>query len=214
MKIKIVAWSEEYYYDFLEIKKEEKVIYSGEYIALLSTDDKNFRLNLNYGIREKSSSIILKKFCDGFYSVPDSNCMYLYDYKYEILEMNRYLLGIILFNIEELDNIEEINVVDIINNWILGSNYKGYYLNIKDYIFYLIKEIYFIDNEELNKDIKNTMSNIINIKKKNIINIKYLDLETINFYLNNGQVWEALLKNKKNGDIYLNTKYSISIKIN
>ena len=68
MKVKIVAWSEEYYYDFLEIKKEEKVIYSGEYIALLSTDDKNFRLNLNYGIREKSSSIILKKFCDSFYS--------------------------------------------------------------------------------------------------------------------------------------------------
>lgn len=62
MKVKIVAWSEEYYYDFLEIKKEEKVIYSGEYIALLSTDDKNFRLNLNYGIREKSSSIILKNF--------------------------------------------------------------------------------------------------------------------------------------------------------
>ncbi|EGQ77030.1 hypothetical protein HMPREF9094_2556, partial [Fusobacterium animalis ATCC 51191] len=125
--------------------------------------------------------------------------MYLYDYKYEILEMNRYLLGIILFNIEELNNIEEINVVDIINNWILGSNYKGYYLNIKDYIFYLIKEIYFIDDEELNKDIKNTMSNIINIKEKDIVNIKYLDLETINFYLNNGQVWEALLKNKENG---------------
>ena len=214
MKIKIVAWSEECYHDFLEIEKEEKVIYRGEYIPLLSTDDKNFRLNLNYGTKEKASSIILKKFCDDFYSVPDSSCIYCYDYKYEILEMNRYLLGIILFNIEELDNIEDINVVDIINNWILGSNYKGYYLSFKDYVFYLIKEIYFIDNEELNKDIKNTMSNIINIKKKNIINIKYLDLEIINFYLNNGQVWEALLKNKKNGDIYLNTKYSISIKIN
>ena len=58
------------------------------------------------------------------------------------------------------------------------------------------------------------MSNIINIKEKDIVNIKYLDLETINFYLNNGQVWEALLKNKENGDIYLNTKYAISIKIN
>ncbi|KDE70480.1 hypothetical protein FUSO7_10620, partial [Fusobacterium necrophorum BFTR-2] len=92
--------------------------------------------------------------------------------------------------------------------------FKGYYTNFEDYIFYLIRDIYFIDDEVMNKDIKKSINSILNLKEKKIICIEYLEFEEINVYFNSGIVWKAFLKDKKTNDIYLNTDYDISIKIN
>ncbi len=55
--IKIVSWTEDIYYNFLKIKKCDKVIYEGESHMLVSREGKKIRLELNYGKANKVSTI-------------------------------------------------------------------------------------------------------------------------------------------------------------
>lgn len=211
--IKIISWSEGLYEDYLKIKKDNTIIYEGESYLLFLEENNEIGLELNYGKINNTSIVFLKEFNDKFYSVPDYRNMYLNNYQYEALQFSRYNLLAMFFNLEDIKNIKKININEIILNWILTSLFKGYYTNFEDYIFYLIKDIYFIDDEVMNKDIKKTINNILNLKDKRIICIEDFEFEEINVYFNSGIVWKAFLKDKKTNDIYLNTGYDISIKI-
>lgn len=215
VNINVRSWSEGVYEDYLEISKNHKIIYKDLFYNIIYKDLSNeIGLELNYGKINNISIIFLKEFNDKFYSVPDYRNMYLNDYQYEALQFSRYNLLAMFFKLEEINNIKKININDIILNWILTSSFKGYYTNFEDYIFYLIRDIYFIDDEVMNKDIKKSINSILNLKEKKIICIEYLEFEEINVYFNSGIVWKAFLKDKKTNDIYLNTDYDISIKIN
>lgn len=211
--IKIISWSEGLYENYLKIKKDDKIIYEGESYLLLLEENNEFGLELNYGKVNNISIIFLKEFNDKFYSVPDYRNMYSNDYQYEALQFSRYNLLAMYFSLEKINNIKKININDVILNWISTSSFKGYYTNFEDYIFYLIRDIYFIDDEVMNKDIKKTINSILNLKDKKIICIEDFEFEEINVYFNSGIVWKAFLKDKKTNDIYLNTGYDISIKI-
>lgn len=215
MFISIRTWNEGLYEDYLEILKENKIIYKGLFYSLIHREKKNeIGLELNYGQISNISIIFLKEFNDKFYSVPDYRNMYLNDYQYEALQFSSYNLLGMFFSLEEIKNIQKINAKDIILNWLLTSYFKGYYTSFEDYIFYLIKDIYFIDDELMNKDIKKTINSILNLKEKNIICIEDFEFEDIEVYFNSGVVWKAFLKEKNTGSIYLNTGYDISIKLN
>ncbi len=138
--------------------------------------------------------------------------MFFYDYQYEILEFSKYNLLSIFLEEEEIENIEKLTSNDIITSWLLRSSFKDYYINIEDYISSLIGDIYYIDDEKINKDIKKSLNKILSLKEEKIIPIDDLELENINIYLNSGIVWEALFRDK-NGNVYLNIGCNISIKV-
>lgn len=201
------------YDDYIKVIKDNKVIHDGS-IYFLSSDKKNeIGLELNYGTSEHYSTIFFREFMNNYYSIPDKENMFLFVYQYEALQLSEQNLKELLFGIDEIKKIRKINTNDIIMNWLCTSSFKNYYLNLDDYIFYLIKDIYFIDEEKMNKDIKKSMNNILNLKEEKIISIKNFDLEEIDVYLNCGIVWKAFVKNKETNDIYLNTGYDISIRI-
>lgn len=180
---------------------------------LVSREENKIKLELNHGKFSNISVILLKEIYDKFYSVPDYKNMFHHNYEYEALQFSRYNLLAMFINSEEIKNITKIKTKDIILNWILTSSFKGYFVNLEEYFFSLIKDIYFIDDYEMNKDITKNMNSILNLKEAPIINIEDFDFEEIEVYFNSGIEWKAFLRNKITNEVYLNTGYDISIKI-
>ena len=209
MKINIVTWNENYYDDYIQISlNENKIIYRGLIIEIF--DEQNKTLQLNYG-HDNFSKVYLKKYKENFYCIPDEDTMYSFDYIFIPLKFMKYQLEKMRINDSELKKILEIDVKDIINEWILTSKFKDDCFNLAEYKYKLIKNILFVDNDKINKNIKNIFNTIFSLEKREIIDISNFNLKPIEVYLDSGMVWNAFLKNDK--DIYLNTGLDISIRI-
>ena len=209
MKINIVTWNEKCYDDYIQISlNENKIIYRGLIIEIF--DEQNKTLQLNYG-HDNFSKVYLKKYKENFYCIPDEDNMYSFDYIFIPLKFMKYQLEKMWINDSELKKILEIDVKDIINEWILTSKFKDDCFNLAEYKYKLIKNILFVDNDKINKNIKNIFNTIFSLEKREIIDISNLNLKPIEVYLDSGMVWNAFLKNDK--DIYLNTGLDISIRI-
>lgn len=186
MKISIVTWSENYYDDYIQISlNENKIIYRGLIVEIF--DEQNKALQLNYGGNNFSNYIFIP------------------------LKFMKYQLEKMWINDSELNKILEIDIKDIMNEWILTSKFKNNCFNLDEYKYELIKNILFVDNDKINKNIKNIFNTILSLEKREIIDISNLNLKPIEVYLDSGIVWNAFLKNGK--DIYLNTGLDISIKV-
>ena len=209
MKISIVTWSENYYDDYIQISlNENKIIYRGLIVEIF--DEQNKTLQLNYG-GNNFSKVYLKKYKENFYCIPDEDTMYSSDYIFIPLKFMKYQLEKMWINDSELNKILEIDIKDIMNEWILTSKFKNNCFNLDEYKYELIKNILFVDNDKINKNIKNMFNTILSLEKREIIDISNLNLKPIEVYLDSGIVWNAFLKNGK--DIYLNTGLDISIKV-
>ena len=209
MKINIVTWNENYYDDYIQISlNENKIIYRGLIIEIF--DEQNKTLQLNYG-HDNFSKVYLKKYKENFYCIPDEDTMYSFDYIFIPLKFMKYQLEKMWINDSELKKILEIDVKDMINEWILTSKFKDDCFNLAEYKYKLIKNILFVDNDKINKNIKSIFNTIFSLEKREIIDISNLNLKPIEVYLDSGMVCNASLKNDK--DIYLNTGLDISIRI-
>ena len=152
MKINIVTWNENYYDDYIQISlNENKIIYRGLIIEIF--DEQNKTLQLNYG-HDNFSKVYLKKYKENFYCIPDEDTMYSFDYIFIPLKFMKYQLEKMWINDSELKKILEIDVKDIINEWILTSKFKDDCFNLAEYKYKLIKNILFVDNDKINKNIK------------------------------------------------------------
>ena len=207
MDISIIKWSEGFYDHYMKILKGETVIYYGENYNIISCKDKDFGLELNYGLN-KGHNVYLRKERDKVYTIPDDSLAFKYDYIYIPIE----------FNMDEIRKITITNpkikkgtIEEIVLEWILTSNFKDYCTSMEEYKKLLSRNIYYISEEKLNKNIEKTFIELFNKNKGIIEEIDNSKCEVIDVYLDNGNIWEAFLK--KNNEIYLNTGLSVTVKI-
>ena len=61
MDIGIITWSEGFYEHYMKILKGKTVIYYGEDYNIVSCENEDFALELNYGLSKKKQSLFTKK---------------------------------------------------------------------------------------------------------------------------------------------------------
>ena len=61
MDINIITWSEGFYEHYMKILKGKTVIYYGEDYNIISCENEDFALELNYGLSKKTEFIYEKK---------------------------------------------------------------------------------------------------------------------------------------------------------
>jgi len=87
MDICIITWSEGFYDNYMKILKGETVIYYGEDYNIISCENEDFALELNYGL-SKENRVYLRKKGDKIYTIPDCSSAFKYDYTYIPVEFN------------------------------------------------------------------------------------------------------------------------------
>ena len=102
-------------------------------------------------------------------------------------------------------------IEEIVLEWMLTSNFKDHCTSMEEYKKLLSRNIYYISEEKLNKNIEKTFIELFNKNKGIIEEIDNSKCEVIDVYFDNGNIWEAFLK--KNNEIYLNTGLSVTVKI-
>ncbi len=214
MNISIITWTEDIYYNYLQVMKSKKILYYGYWNCSLISE-KNYSdtigIELNYGNEMNKCNAILVRYNERFITIPDSEEMYKFNYQYESVEFTEKEI-LKLVSVNDIKKIREININDIILCWFIQSNFRDYFSTVEDYKKALSREVYFSDYEEINNDIENGLLKIFNIENGEIVNIEDVKTKKLSLYLNNGIVWEAFLKDTEN-NIYLNTGLNISLKI-
>lgn len=207
MDICIITWSEGFYEHYMKILKGKTVIYYGEDYNIISCENEDFALELNYGLSKKNR-VYLRKKGDKIYTIPDCSSAFKYDYTYIPVE----------FNIDEIKRItvtnpeiKKITVEEVVLEWMLTSNFKDYCTSIEEYKKLLARNIYYVSEERLNESIEKKFIELFSKNEGKIEEIDSSKCEIIDIYLENGNVWKAFLR--KDDDIYLNTGLSITVKI-
>ena len=88
MSISIITWKEGYYDDYLQIMKNNSIIYYGYWYSILSKK-KYMGLELNYGIKNNKCDTILTKYKENFFTIPDKDEIYKYNYDYIPVKFNK-----------------------------------------------------------------------------------------------------------------------------
>ena len=195
MKMSIITWSEGYYEHYLKIMKDNFIIYYGEWYSILSK--KNYiGLELNYGIENNRCDTTLMKYKDNFFTIPDKDEMYKYNYKYIPSQFTKEELLRIISE-EDIKKIKEVSYFDLIMEWIKLSEIKDYFTSLEEYKKYLRSDIYYVEIDKVNTKIEKLFEELFKIKNKEIIEINNKNWEIINVYLNSGIVWKVFLKNNE-----------------
>ena len=181
----------------MKILKGETVIYYGEDYNIVSRENEDFALELNYGL-SKENRVYLRKKGDKTYTIPDCSSAFKYDYTYIPVEFN-------------IDEIKRITVEEVVLEWMLTSNFKDYCTSIEEYKKLLARNIYYVSEERLNESIEKKFIELFSKNEGKIEEIDSSKCEIIDVYLENGNVWKAFLR--KDDDIYLNTGLSVTVKI-
>ena len=197
MDICIITWSEGFYEHYMKILKGKTVIYYGEDYNIISCENEDFALELNYGLSKKNR-VYLRKKGDKIYTIPDCSSAFKYDYTYIPVEFN-------------IDQIKRITVEEVVLEWMLTSNFKDYCTSIEEYKKLLARNIYYVSEERLNESIEKKFIELFSKNEGKIEEIDSSKCEIIDIYLENGNVWKAFLR--KDDDIYLNTGLSVTVKI-
>ena len=197
MDIDIITWSEGFYEHYMKILKGKTVIYYGEDYNIISCENEDFAIELNYGL-SKENRVYLRKKGDKIYTIPDCSSAFKYDYTYIPVEFN-------------IDQIKRITVEEVVLEWMLTSNFKDYCTSIEEYKKLLARNIYYVSEERLNESIEKKFIELFSKNEGKIEEIDSSKCEIIDIYLENGNVWKAFLR--KDDDIYLNTGLSVTVKI-
>lgn len=213
MNITIKTWIEDIYYSYLKLMVDNTVLYDGSWnYSLVSTKDyRNTEgIDLNYGMKGHYCSTVLSKFKGKYFTIPDIEEMYKYDYKYTPAVFSESEL-LKLISEKNIENIKEISNQDLKTEWIKLSGIRDYFSTLEEYKKVLSREVYYIDKLELNDNLEEMFKILFEVDKQEIVEIEYKNSEIIDVYLNSGIVWKAFLK--IGNRIYLNTKFEISIDV-
>lgn len=208
MSISIITWKEGYYDDYLQIMKNNSIIYYGYWYSILSK--KYMGLELNYGIKNNKCDTILTKYKENFFTIPDKDEIYKYNYDYIPVKFNKKELLKIISK-DEIKDIRKINYFDLIIEWVKLSGIKDYFTTLEEYKKYLKRDIYYIEIDEINSKIEELFEVLFEMKNKKIVEIESKNYEIVNVYLNSGIIWKAFLRNGEK--IYLNTEFQISLDV-
>ena len=174
----------------MKILKGETVIYYGEDYNIVSRENEDFALELNYGLSKKNR-VYLRKKGDKIYTIPDCSSAFKYDYTYIPVE----------FNIDEIKRItvtnpeiKKITVEEVVLEWMLTSNFKDYCTSIEEYKKLLVRKIYYVSEERLNESIEKKFIELFSKNEGKIEEIDSPECEIIDVYLENGNVWKAFLR--------------------
>ncbi len=209
MSISIITWKEGYYDDYLQIMKNNSIIYYGYWYSILSKK-KYMGLELNYGIKNNKCDTILTKYKENFFTIPDKDEIYKYNYDYIPVKFNKKELLKIISK-DEIKDIRKINYFDLIIEWVKLSGIKDYFTTLEEYKKYLKRDIYYIEIDEINSKIEELFEVLFEMKNKKIVEIESKNYEIVNVYLNSGIIWKAFLRNGEK--IYLNTEFQISLDV-
>ena len=209
MSISIITWKEGYYDDYLQIMKNNSIIYYGYWYSILSKK-KYMGLELNYGIKNNKCDTILTKYKENFFTIPDKDEIYKYNYDYIPVKFNKKELLKIISK-DEIKDIRKINYFDLIIEWVKLSGIKDYFTTLEEYKKYLKRDIYYIEIDEINSKIEELFEVLFEMKNKKIVEIESKNYEIVNVYLNSGIIWKAFLRNGEK--IYLNTEFQISLNV-
>ena len=209
MSISIITWKEGYYDDYLQIMKNNSIIYYGYWYSILSKK-KYMGLELNYGIKNNKCDTILTKYKENFFTIPDKDEIYKYNYDYIPVKFNKKELLKIISKYE-IKDIRKINYFDLIIEWVKLSGIKDYFTTLEEYKKYLKRDIYYIEIDEINSKIEELFEVLFEMKNKKIVEIESKNYEIVNVYLNSGIIWKAFLRNGEK--IYLNTEFQISLDV-
>ena len=209
MSISIITWKEGYYDDYLQIMKNNSIIYYGYWYSILSKK-KYMGLELNYGIKNNKCDTILTKYKENFFTIPDKDEIYKYNYDYIPVKFNKKELLKIISK-DEIKDIRRINYFDLIIEWVKLSGIKDYFTTLEEYKKYLKRDIYYIEIDEINSKIEELFEVLFEMKNKKIVEIESKNYEIVNVYLNSGIIWKAFLRNGEK--IYLNTEFQISLDV-
>ena len=209
MSISIITWKEGYYDDYLQIMKNNSIIYYGYWYSILSKK-KYMGLELNYGIKNNKCDTILTKYKENFFTIPDKDEIYKYNYDYIPVKFNKKELLKIISK-DEIKDIRKINYFDLIIEWVKLSGIKPYFTTLEEYKKYLKRDIYYIEIDEINSKIEELFEVLFEMKNKKIVEIESKNYEIVNVYLNSGIIWKAFLRNGEK--IYLNTEFQISLDV-
>ena len=209
MSISIITWKERYYDDYLQIMKNNSIIYYGYWYSILSKK-KYMGLELNYGIKNNKCDTILTKYKENFFTIPDKDEIYKYNYDYIPVKFNKKELLKIISK-DEIKDIRKINYFDLIIEWVKLSGIKDYFTTLEEYKKYLKRDIYYIEIDEINSKIEELFEVLFEMKNKKIVEIESKNYEIVNVYLNSGIIWKAFLRNGEK--IYLNTEFQISLDV-
>ena len=180
MDIGIITWSEGFYEHYMKILKGKTVIYYGEDYNIISCENEDFALELNYGLSKKNR-VYLRKKGDKTYTIPDCSSAFKYDYTYIPVEFN-------------VDEIKRITVEEVVLEWMLTSNFKDYCTSIEEYKKLLVRKIYYVSEERLNESIEKKFIGLFSKNEGKIEEIDSSKCEIIDVYLENGNVWKAFLR--------------------
>ena len=180
MDICIITWSEGFYDNYMKILKGETVIYYGEDYNIVSCENEDFALELNYGLSKKNR-VYLRKKGDKTYTIPDCSSAFKYDYTYIPVEFN-------------VDEIKRITVEEVVLEWMLTSNFKDYCTSIEEYKKLLVRKIYYVSEERLNESIEKKFIELFSKNEGKIEEIDSPECEIIDVYLENGNVCKAFLR--------------------
>ena len=130
MSISIITWKEGYYDDYLQIMKNNSIIYYGYWYSILSKK-KYMGLELNYGIKNNKCDTILTKYKENFFTIPDKDEIYKYNYDYIPVKFNKKELLKIISK-DEIKDIRKINYFDLIIEWVKLSGIKDYFTTLEE----------------------------------------------------------------------------------
>ena len=167
-------------------------------------------LELNYGIKNNKCDTILTKYKENFFTIPDKDEIYKYNYDYIPVKFNKKELLKIISK-DEIKDIRKINYFDLIIEWVKLSGIKDYFTTLEEYKKYLKRDIYYIEIDEINSKIEELFEVLFEMKNKKIVEIESKNYEIVNVYLNSGIIWKAFLRNGEK--IYLNTEFQISLDV-
>lgn len=194
------------YYERVKITKDNLVIYEGDVIDLLTSQQGLLELKLNYGTC-KNCSVILKKSENGdILFVPKINDCFKHGYKYEaIVITNKEFFNLwekLGYNPhEDIKLINQASLNDYILAWAVTSNYRGDEDSFEEYLSNLNAECLTTSSEQIT--VGQVFDLLSNVKIKGNI-VKNSDIELVSIYLDSvkDDQWDALTITD-NGQIFL-----------
>lgn len=184
------------YKDWCEIYKGETLIHNGSFLGIVNKTENETLLNVNYGIKECSHSV-LKSINNFKIAVPKESDLIQSEYKYEpiIFDSNEFkeFVDNIYFDKELLENLPKVSRRDIINMWLLSYPNRKDYLNIAEMKKEIMNRILFFSDE--NYDLSH-LNSIISASKFSVNKIPN-SYEAIMIYMDSDEgvyEWVSLIK--------------------
>lgn len=210
------------YYEEISIRYGDSIIYDGYVDNLVTSEDGELELQLNYGDKSDKNNVIARRIGDNIFWIP--NIKYCFKKQYIYLpilfsedEFKRLWESMRYNPEDDLGQIKEITNTELLLTWFITSNIRNNVDNIYEYMNILKDKIIYIDieNEDVNKVILGLFrfNEEFNKNKLDVMNKQSHNMIKGKIYLDDNSEWDAIRISDKNV-IYLRINNQIYIPIN